>query len=466
MKESLVKKHLESIKAGEVNLEEFHAEVLDKCKKIQEKYLPFITIEKLKAPRHVNLKGKLSGIPISVKDNICTKGMMSTAGSKILEGYIPPFDATCVKNSKTEGAFIVGKTAMDEFGFGTFSTNCAYGVPKNPLDTQRTCGGSSGGAACLTAAADFPQIAICESTGGSISCPAAFTGTVGLTPTYGRVSRWGLIDYANSLDKIGVISKCVYDTALLLSVISGYDPSDSTSLKAKQENFSSFLKEDVRKLRIGIPKEYFEEGVDEKIKKIVWDAIKKLESLGAKCQDVSLPNTKYALPSYYVIAMAEASTNLAKFCGMRYGLHLELKGNYDEYFSQVRKEGFGIEAKRRIVLGTYTRMAGFRDAYYLKALKVRTKVIEDFKLAFKKFDVLIAPTMPVLPPKFNEIEKLEPIEVYMMDVLTVAPNLAGIPMISVPAGSVNGLPVGMHIMGDHLQEGKIINAAYAFEARK
>lgn len=323
-----------------------------------------------------------------------------------------------------------------------------------------------GGAACLTAAADFPQIAICESTGGSISCPAAFTGTVGLTPTYGRVSRWGLIDYANSLDKIGVISKCVYDTALLLSVISGYDPSDSTSLKAKQENFSSFLKEDVRKLRIGIPKEYFEEGVDEKIKKIVWDAIKKLESLGAKCQDVSLPNTKYALPSYYVIAMAEASTNLAKFCGMRYGLHLELKGNYDEYFSQVRKEGFGIEAKRRIVLGTYTRMAGFRDAYYLKALKVRTKVIEDFKLAFKKFDVLIAPTMPVLPPKFNEIEKLEPIEVYMMDVLTVAPNLAGIPMISVPAGSVNGLPVGMHIMGDHLQEGKIINAAYAFEARK
>lgn len=355
---------------------------------------------------------------------------------------------------------------MDEFGFGTFSVNCAYGIPKNPFDIERSCGGSSGGAGCIAAVADFPHIAIAESTGGSISCPAAFTGTVGLTPTYGRVSRWGLIDYANSLDKIGCIGKTVKDIALLLSVISGPDKFDSTVLQLPQEDFTKYLTKNVKGLKIGIPKEYFGGGVNEKIKELVWKAVKKLEELGAKYQEISLPHTEYALPSYYIIAMAEASTNLAKFCGIRYGLHEELKGNYDEYFSFVRKSGFGEEAKRRIILGTYARMAGFRDAYYLKALKVRTKIIEDFKLAFKKFDVLIAPTMPVVAPRFDEIRKLEPIEVYMMDILTVGPNLAGIPMISVPCGFVDGLPVGLHIMADHLQEKKILQTAYVFEKLK
>jgi aspartyl-tRNA(Asn)/glutamyl-tRNA(Gln) amidotransferase subunit A len=391
--------------------------------------------------------------------------MQTTAGSKILQGYIPPFNATCVEKILKEGGFVLGKTAMDEFGFGTFSVNCAYGIPKNPLDTSRSCGGSSGGAGCLTAVADFPHMAIAESTGGSISCPAAFTGTVGLTPTYGRVSRWGLVDYANSLDKIGCIGKTVSDVALLLSVISGHDNYDSTVLDIPQEDFTKYLKADVKGMKIGVPKEYFE-NIDEKITKVVWDAIKKLESLGAKYQEVSLPHTKYALSSYYIIAMTESSTNLAKFCGMRYGLHEELKGNFDEYFSTVRSDGFGEEAKRRIILGTFARMAGFRDAYYLKALKVRTKVIEDFKVAFKKFDVLAAPTMPVVAPKFDEIEKLSPIQHYMMDILTVAPNLAGIPMISVPCGSVNGLPVGLHIIGDHLQEKRIIQVAHAFEEVK
>jgi aspartyl-tRNA(Asn)/glutamyl-tRNA(Gln) amidotransferase subunit A len=434
--------------------------VLDKAREIQKKYSPFITI----ADKETKGKGKLAGIAISVKDNICTAGMQTTAGSKILEGYIPPFNATCVEKVLKEGAFIIGKTAQDEFGFGTFSVNCAYGIPKNPLDTSRSCGGSSGGASCLAAAADFPHIAIAESTGGSISCPAAFTGTVGLTPTYGRVSRWGLVDYANSLDKIGCIGKTVKDVALLLSVISGKDEYDSTVLDA-QEDFIKYIKPSVKGMKIGVPKEYFE-NVDKKITKIVWDAIKKLEDLGATYKEVSLPNTKYSLASYYIIAMAESSTNLAKFCGMRYGLHQTLQGNFDEYFSAVRERGFGEEAKRRIILGTFARMAGFRDAYYLKALKVRTKVIEDFKTAFKKFDVLAAPTMPVIAPKFSEIEKLEPIEVYMMDILTVAPNLAGIPMISVPAGLVDKMPVGLHLMGDHLQEGKIIQAAYAFEQVK
>jgi len=436
-------------------------DILKKANEIQKKYSPFITI----ADRvETTGKGRLSGMAISVKDNICTEGMRSTAGSKILENYIPPFDATVVERMKKEGGFIIGKTGMDEFGFGTFSVNCAYEVPKNPIDTNRTCGGSSGGAACLTAAADFSHMAIAESTGGSISCPAAFTATVGITPTYGRVSRWGLIDYANSLDKIGTIGKSVREAALLLSVIAGYDRMDSTSLDLKQEDFTKYCKEN-EKIKIGIPKEYLI-GIDERIKQKFWQAIKVLEDIGAKYEEISLAHTKYALASYYIIAMAEASTNLAKFCGMRYSLHLQLKGNYDEYFSAVRAVGFGEEAKRRIILGTFARMAGFRDAYYLKALKVRTKMIEDFKKAFKKFDIIAAPTMPILPPRFDEIEKLQPAEIYAMDILTVAPNLAGIPMISVPCGFVNKLPVGLHIMADHLQENKAIQAAYTFEVNK
>lgn len=435
-------------------------EILKSSRSIQKKFSPFITLpEKLEINKN---KGPLSGIFVSVKDNICTKGIQTTAGSRILEGYIPPFNATCVDRVLEAGGTILGKTAMDEFGFGTFSVNCAYGVPKNPMDTERSCGGSSGGASCMTLAADFPHIALAESTGGSISCPAAFTGTVGLTPTYGLVSRWGLIDYANSLDKIGCMGKTVDDVALMLSVIAGHDPKDSTSLNVPKQDYTKFLEKGVKGMRIGVPKEYFE-GVDGKITKVVWDAIKRLESMGATYKEVSLPHTKYALPVYYIIAVSEASTNLAKYAGLRYGLHQELKGNFDEYFSSVRSAGFGEEAKRRIILGTFARMAGYRDAYYLKALKVRTKVIDDFKTAFKQFDVLAAPTMPVVAPRFDEIEKLSPIENYMMDVLTVAPNLAGVPMISIPAGKVNGLPVGLHLMGDHLQEVKILQAADAFE---
>jgi len=454
-----VKEFLSRANSGDIDVEDFTEHVAENSKPIQKKYNPFITLAKPKQPKK---KGKLFGLPISVKDNICTNGLQTTAGSKILEGYIPPFSATCVDNVLDEGAFILGKTAMDEFGFGTFSVNCAYGAPKNPLDTERSCGGSSGGAGCIALAADFPHVALAESTGGSISCPAAFTGTVGLTPTYGLVSRWGLIDYANSLDKIGCIGKSVHDVSLLLSIIAGNDSKDSTSLNVPKQDYTKFLKKDVKGMKIGVPKEYFE-GVDEKITKVIWNAIKKLEDLGATYKEVSLPHTKYALPSYYIIAVSEASTNLAKYAGMRYGLHQELKGNFDEYFSSVRSDGFGEEAKRRIVLGTFARMAGYRDAYYLKALKVRTKVIEDFKRAFKQVDVLAAPTMPVIAPRFDEIEKLSPIEVYMMDILTVAPNLAGIPMISVPAGEVDKMPVGLHLMGNHLQEGKILQVANAFK---
>ncbi|UCD45394.1 MAG: Asp-tRNA(Asn)/Glu-tRNA(Gln) amidotransferase subunit GatA [Candidatus Bathyarchaeota archaeon] len=407
--------------------------------------------------------GRLAGYAVSVKDNICTKGVQTTAGSRILEGYVPPFDATVVSKCRDEGAFILGKTTQDEFGFGTFNVNTAYGIPRNPHDPERSCGGSSGGAACLTAVADFPHAAISESTGGSISCPASFCGVVGVTPTYGRTSRWGLVDYANSLDKIGVMGKTVEEAALLLSVISGPDEYDSTVLRVPPEDFTESLGGSVEGMRIGVPEEYLLEGVEEMVAERVRSAIDGLQSLGAVVSDVSLPHTGVSLASYYIIAMAEASTNLAKFCGLRYGLHMPLEGNFDEYFSRVRARGFSEEAKRRVILGTFTRMAGYRDAYYLKALRVRTRVIKDFKRAFEEVDVLAAPTMPVVAPRFDEIEEMEPIQHYMMDVLTVAPNLAGIPMISVPCGEVGGMPVGLHLMADHLQEGKMIRAAHAYE---
>jgi aspartyl-tRNA(Asn)/glutamyl-tRNA(Gln) amidotransferase subunit A len=459
-----VREYLEHAKSGGARLEEFVHETIEKSKAIQKKYTPFITINE--KPEVSRTRGRLFGLAVSVKDNICTKGLQSTAGSKILEGYIPPFDATCIKKIKEEGAFIIGKTAQDEFGFGTFSVNTSYSIPKNPFDPKRTCGGSSGGAGCITAAADFPQIAIAESTGGSITAPAAFTGTVGLTPTYSRVSRYGLIDYSNSMDKIGVIGKSVYDCALMLSVISGHDPLDSTSSSLPSEDFTKFLGGSAKGLKIGMPKEYFSEGVDKRISKLVKEEAAKLEGTGAECSETSLPSTAYSIPSYYLIAVSEASTNLAKYCGLRYGLQDEITGNFDEYFSKVRTEGFGEEAKRRVLLGTYARMAGFRDRYYLKALKVRADIIKEFKQAFKKFDVLITPSMPILPPEFAKIKSLTPLQNYYMDILTTAPNMAGMPMISIPAGLIEGLPVGLQIIADQFKEGNLIKAAGILEGLK
>jgi aspartyl-tRNA(Asn)/glutamyl-tRNA(Gln) amidotransferase subunit A len=458
-----VREYIEAVKNGEVKVDDFIAEVMEKCNKIQSKYEPFITI--VKKPEIKKSKGKLAGLPISVKDSICTNGIQTTAGSRILEGYIPPFDATCVTNTKNQGGIIIGKTAMDEFGFGTFSTNCAYGTPKNPNDLERACGGSSGGAGCITAASDFPHIAIAQSTGGSITAPAAFTGTVGLTPTYGRVSRYGLIDYANSMDKIGVISKEVYDSALMLSVMSGYDPLDSTSSEEKSEDFTSYVGKDIKGMKLGIPKEYVSDSTDKKVIAGFMKGVEKLESMGAKVTETSLPLTKYSVPSYYLIAIAEASTNLAKYCGLRYGMQQKIEGDFETYFSKVRTAGFGKEAKRRVLLGTYARMAGYRDAYYLKALKVRAKIINEFKGEFKKFDALIAPSMPMLPPKFTEIAKLTPIQIYNMDILTIASNMSGIPSLSVPVGKADGMPIGLQIMGDHYSEGKILQIGAQLEGR-
>ena len=431
-------------------------EVFTKIKKIQEKNQPFITISDREAKQWFDMKknqDKFLGIPFSVKDNICTKGIRTTAGSKILENYVPFFDATVVKKIKEVG-YIIGKTSMDEFGFGSFNLNCVYGIPRNPVDRDRSCGGSSGGAACLTKALDLPHLAIAESTGGSISCPASFCGVVGLTPTYGLVSRYGLIDYASSLDKIGLIAKTCFEVAYGLNLIAGRDEKDPTSIK-KKEDYISYLGKEISKLKVGIPKQYFD-GIDEKVEKEIWKAIKKLESEGIKYKEISLPSTKFALPSYYIIAMSEASTNLARYCGIRYGSSLELKERYNEYFSKVRGKYFGTEAKRRILMGTFYRKAGYRDKYYIKALKVRKHIINEFKAQFKKFDCILAPTMPIVAPRFVDIALLSPAQHYKIDILTVAPNLGGFPHLSIPCGTVEGMPVGLHIIGDHLNEGKLL----------
>lgn len=440
---------------------EFYHKLTESLDKIQKQFSPFITMNS----STVHQQGNLKGLPISIKDCICTAGMRTTAGSKILDNYIPPFDATVVAKLKHSGGLIIGKTAQDEFGFGTFSTNCAYEVPKNPHDINRSCGGSSGGAGCITAAANFPHIAIAESTGGSITAPAAFTGTVGITPTYGRVSRYGLIDYSNSMDKIGVIAKTVYDAALGLSYISGHDTMDSTSAKIDVQSFHTQLDSSIKGMRIGIVDNYFED-IEENVSNMVMKGVEILEKNGAVIKHVRLNLTELALPSYYIIAMSEASTNLAKYSGLRYGEQQEISGNFSDYASKIREVAFGDEAKRRIILGTYVRAAGFRDAYYMKALKIRRMIIDEFKKEFKNFDALVAPSMPTIAPRFDQIKKLTPVENYNMDKLTIGPNMSGIPTISIPIGKMNDMPLGLQLIGDHFQESKILRLAYAIERNK
>ena len=465
---------VKEVKRGNVSVVEHTEKIIEEAEKSNPRLHCFNVIAKdlaLKQARETEVeiktgrhRGRLLGVPISVKDCICVKGVESRAGSKILSGYVPLFDATVVEKARAEGAIIMGKTAQDEFGFGTFSNNVGIGFEKpcNPLDVKRSCGGSSGGSAGFTAFTGLAHASIGQSTGGSIACPASFCGVIGITPTYGKVSRFGLIDYANSLDKIGSIGKTVEDAALLLEVIAGYDAHDSTSLPNEREDYSKIGA--AEKLRIGIVKEFFSD-CDKAVQKECNAAIEKMQKQGAKVEEISLPlNAKYGIAAYYLISTAEASTNLAKYCGMRYGLHAELAGNFNEYFSKVRSSGFGEEAKRRILLGTFARMAGFRDAYYLRAMKARTKLIQEFKQAFKKVDVLANPTMPIIAPTFEEISKLSPLQQYAMDLCTVPANLAGMPHISVPVGEQGNMPVGLMLTADHLQERKMIEAALALEA--
>jgi aspartyl-tRNA(Asn)/glutamyl-tRNA(Gln) amidotransferase subunit A len=411
--------------------------------------------------------GELSGIPFVVKDAICTEGTVTSAGSKVIENYEPVFDATVVKRMKDAGSTFYGKTNQDEFGFGTFSTNCAFETPKNPHDPERVVGGSSGGAGAVVAAMDQPVISIGESTGGSITNPAAYNGVVGITPTYGRVSRYGLVDYANSLDKIGILTKTVYGAAKGLEVIAGHDENDQTTVEGAVPAFSQNL-EEKENLKVGVPKQYLElEGMEDGVRENFEESIEELKEKGATVEEVDMPllSADVAVPAYYVLAMAEASTNLAKFSGIRFGMEFDPEdySDFDQYASEVRTEGFGEEAKRRILLGTYTRQAGYRDQYYLKAAKVRQKIINQFKEAFEEYDVLVSPSMPNIAPKIEEAEDMAPEEVYAMDTLTVGPNLAGMPMISIPNGESNGMPTGLHIIGDHFEEQTILNAAKTFQ---
>lgn len=442
---------INSVRYGNIDVIEHTKKVLEEVKKINKKYNYMNIINEelaLKLAKNVkkNPHGRLAGLPITVKDCICVKDVETTSGSGILKGYKPIFNATVIEKAIKEGAIIIGKTSQDEFGFGSFNLNVGLGfkVPLNPNDKTRVCGGSSGGSAGITKKIPFPHLSIAESTGGSIACPASFCGVYGFTPTYGAVSRYGLIDYGSSLDKIGTIGNSLNDCRLMMDTLYGKDKNDSTSVDSPE-------KKKPKKLKYAIIKETFNNEVSK-------DVLTKIDSLGIEYDEVSLSlNEKYSIACYYVIAMAEASTNLAKFCGMRYGMEEQLAGNYNEYFTKIRSTYLGKEAKRRIILGTFARMAGYRDAYYLKAMKVRTLLIKEYKQAFSKYDVLLSPSMPIIAPKIDEANKLTPLQNYEMDMLTVGPNLAGLPHLSMPAGEMNNMPIGLMAIADHFDDYFLLN---------
>jgi aspartyl-tRNA(Asn)/glutamyl-tRNA(Gln) amidotransferase subunit A len=403
----------------------------------------------------------LRGIPIAVKDIICTAGIPTTCGSRILEDFIPPYDATVVARLKAAGAVILGKTNTDEFAMGSSTENSAFFPTHNPWDLDRVPGGSSGGSAAAVAAGECLG-ALGTDTGGSVRQPAAFCGIVGLKPTYGRVSRYGLIAFASSLDQVGVLTRDVTDAAILLNVIAGHDPLDSTSLDAPVPDYTDALTGDIRGMRVGVPREYFVPGMQPEVEAAVRAALEKLADLGAEIVEVSLPHTDYALPVYYLIAPAEASANLARYDGVRYGLRI-LGNSLEDTYKQTRGRGFGPEVKRRIMLGTYALSAGYYDAYYLKAQKVRTLIKGDFDRAFQQVDVIVAPTSPTTAFRIGE-KTDDPIQMYLSDIFTLSVNLAGICGINIPCGfDAQGLPIGMQIMGPALGEMTILRVAYAYE---
>ncbi len=403
----------------------------------------------------------LSGIPMAIKDNICTDGIKTTAGSKILSNFIPPYSATVVKRLEAAGAAIAGKANLDEFAMGSSNENSAFFTTRNPWDTSRVPGGSSGGSAAAVAAG-AAVCALGSDTGGSIRQPASFCGVVGMKPTYGAVSRYGLIAYASSLDQIGPFTGDVTDCALMLNAICGHDPLDSTSVKYRAADYTSFLKDDVRGLKFGVPEEYMAEGIDPAVRGVIIKAMEKFESLGAVVEYTTLPHTEYALPTYYLIALAEASSNLARYDGVRYGIRAEGTDDLIDMFMRTRSQGFGDEVKRRIMLGTYALSSGYYDAYYLKALKVRTLIKEDFDRAFKKYDLLLSPVSPTTA--FRIGEKMDnPLQMYLSDICTISVNLAGIPGLSIPCGFAGGLPVGLQLMGRPFDEGTLLRTAYTFE---
>jgi len=456
---------IEKIRKKEATCDDVLSCLFKRINEIDSKVKAYVRIDNTKELTNLRTyepKNSLKGIPVSIKDNICTEGINTECCSKILQGFKPPYDATVIKKLKEEGVTALGiKTNMDEFAFGSSTENSHFGPTHNPWNLECVPGGSSGGSAAAVSA-DEAIWALGSDTGGSIRQPAAFCGVVGLKPTYGRVSRYGLIAFASSLDQIGPITKDVEDCALLMNIISGYDPNDSTSSDTDVPDYAKALINDVKGIKIGIPKEYFVQGLDPEVKSIIEEAVNKLKTLGASSKEVSLPHTQYAVPVYYIVATAEASSNLARFDGVQYGFRANGPGLIEMY-KKTRGEGFGEEAKRRIVLGAFSLSHGYYDAYYLRALKVRTLIKQDFDAAFKDFDCIITPTCPTAAFKIGE-KAADPLKMYLSDIYTISVNLAGIPAVSIPCGfTKKGLPVGLQILAKPFNEEILFRVAYTYE---
>jgi len=460
------------LRKGETTAKAVTDAVLGRIRAVDKKVSAYITVtediarkQAEEADRRLAAKesgSPLLGIPIAVKDNMCAEGIKTTCGSKILGNFVPPYDATVVRKLKQAGYVLCGKPNMDEFAMGSSTENSGFFITKNPWDLARIPGGSSGGSAAAVAAGECIG-ALGSDTGGSIRQPAACCGVVGLKPTYGRVSRFGLVAFASSLDQIGPITKDVTDAALLMNVIAGHDPKDSTSADIAVPDFTKVLRKDVKGLKIGIPKEYFIEGMDPEVERAVRDAIKTLEGLGAKAVEVSLPHTGYAVATYYILATSEASSNLARYDGVKYGFRAQGAKDLLDMYMKSRSQGFGPEVKRRIMLGTYALSAGYYEAYYKKGQQVRTLIKRDFEEAFKSVDVIATPTAPTAAFKIGE-KSADPLQMYLSDIFTISVNLAGIPGISIPCGfTKDNLPVGLQLLGRHFDEENILHFAYAYE---
>ncbi len=464
------------IKGGEIGVAEAAKAVLEETQKREGKINSYVTVleeetilaraeEVQKQIDSGELDSPLAGVPTAIKDNMCTKGILTTCSSKILENFVPSYSAEAVRNLEKAGAVIIGKTNMDEFAMGSTTETSAYGITRNPHNTEHVPGGSSGGS-CAAVAAWECSYALGSDTGGSIRQPSSFCGVTGIKPTYGTVSRYGLIAYGSSLDQIGPIAKDVTDCATILEEISSYDKKDSTSIQREDLDFTSALVADVKGMRIGIPRDYFGEGLDPQVKTAIEKAAGVLEENGALLEEFDLSLVEYAIPAYYVIASAEASSNLSRFDGVKYGYRT---GDYEglhNMYKKTRSEGFGPEVKRRIMLGSFVLSSGYYDAYYLKALRTKALIKKAFDQAFERYDMILAPAAPTTAPKIGE-SLSDPIKMYLGDIYTISVNLAGLPGISLPCGKDDkGLPIGMQLIGDCFQEKKIIRAAYTFEQNR
>ena len=461
------------IKAGETTAVEAAKDALAQIKEKEESIHSYVTVldesqilekagEVQKKIEAGELTGPLAGVPVAIKDNMCTEGILTTCSSKILGNFVPTYSSEAVKKLEEAGVVLIGKTNMDEFAMGSTTETSAYGVTRNPHNTDHVPGGSSGGS-CAAVAAEECSFALGSDTGGSIRQPSSFCGVTGIKPTYGTVSRYGLIAYGSSLDQIGPVAKDVTDCATILEAISSYDKKDSTSVQREDLDFTSALVKDVKGMKIGIPKDYFGEGLDPQVKEAVLKAAKVLEEQGAIVEEFDLSLVEYAIPAYYVIASAEASSNLSRFDGVKYGYRTKEYEGLHNMYKKTRSEGFGPEVKRRIMLGSFVLSSGYYDAYYLKALRTKALIKKAFDEAFSKYDVILSPAAPTTAPKIGESLK-DPIKMYLGDIYTISVNLAGLPGMTVPCGKDDkGLPIGVQLIGDCFQEKKIIKAAYTYE---